>query len=145
MVSVSISKIVEGVLALSALRCTTNRGSRPEMLNRDNEPALRRTTRDILARLVLRLLPIVVNTDLAETDTEEKDIVTIEFDIPATAEKAVCAALEAAVTNGLLATAYPSSDMGIAELCHKEYEAAAEVILAMRRTDLSARIRPQAA
>lgn len=146
MISISVSRICDGVLAVSALRAAGSGSARPSILGRDDEAALHRCARDVVAYCLAQLLPVIKSTNFGKANAAEEDIITVEFDIRPPIEEAARAAFEAAVTAGLLATAYARPDAGAAAAYSRECDDACKAILALRAVDGRVRrITPEAA
>lgn len=105
MLSLSISRIIDGAMARSALRASLGQPA-CEVLSRDNNAALRRTVRDVLAHAFLCLADIVQATNLATVDPATDDIITLELKVRPALEQTLLPLLESLATSGLLAAAY---------------------------------------
>lgn len=92
-------------MARSALRAAIGEGS-PQVLSRDNMPALRRAVRDVLAQSFLRLNGLITATNISAIDPATDDIVTLEIAARPAFESTLLPVLEGLATSGLLALAY---------------------------------------
>lgn len=74
-IALSVSRILEETYALEALT-VTDWQTRPAMLTRANEPALRRVLRGCFGHLLLSLGSCVADSNIGETD-DTADILTV--------------------------------------------------------------------
>jgi len=144
MISLSLERIAEGAMAISALRAHTHAGERPQLLENDNLPALRRVAVDLLAQCLLRVADMVKSTNIDQIDPSTDDTVTIELAIRANTEGCAQRAIEAAVTAALLSMAYGSIDSAVADSDYREMLTNMAVVAALRDRAYVYTIRPSA-
>lgn len=106
MISVSLTRIVEGVMARSALLYAAGNRSGKNILGRDNIPALRRAAIDVLAHALLELAPVLADTNIKDVDAADNDIITASLRVAPALECALQPQLESMVVAGVLAAAY---------------------------------------
>lgn len=109
MISISLTRIVEGVMARSALHMATGARGAKNILSRDNIPALRRAALDVAAHALLELAPVLTETNIKGVDAANDDIITAALDVPAALECALQPLLESMVTAGVLGAAYDAA------------------------------------
>ncbi len=103
MIGISISSVLDGIYAGSALRRSKG-GDVPELLTRRHDAILRRTARDVMARIFISLVPYVADSNVADLGADD-DIITIEFASEPAHAGVLKAELEALLTAGILAAA----------------------------------------
>lgn len=144
MISISISRIVESVLAVSALRATTHSSRKTAVLNSENNAALRRAACDVAARSLLHMLPAIKSTNIRNIDPEEDDIITVELRTDGIENGCIQRAFEAAVSAGVLASAYAAADDDAADTELRRFETLLARIDSMLPHSYPQRIRPYA-
>lgn len=103
MIGISITTVLDGIYAGCALRRAKG-GDVPELLTRRHDAMLRRTARDVMARIFISLVPYVTNSNVADLSGDD-DIITIEFDPEPACEGVLKVELESLLTAGILAAA----------------------------------------
>lgn len=133
-IALSESNMIDRLLAHSALRHYLSE-ARPEVLTRDNAPALSRLIRGELAALALEL-----GWSLRR-ESEDNDIAVIEASIgPAGSAVALRELIESAVADAVAATAYAGCDAAIEARFALSYRRSLETLRSL--TGSAARIRP---
>lgn len=102
-IGISITRILDGIYAASALRNATD--ERRAILSRDNSAALRRVAADAAAFCALHFAAYIASTNLTGFNPADDDIITIDFVYDITAPGLVRSVLEAAVSAAILQTA----------------------------------------
>lgn len=144
MISLSLERICEGAMAVSALRVATYAAKRPTLLEKENLPALKRVATDLVAQCLLRIADMVQDTNADTIDPDSEDTVTVELAIRTNTEGCAQRAIEAAVTAALLSTAYGNTDAAVASADYREMMTNMAVVSALRLRVYPRTIRPSA-
>ena len=145
MISVSLSAIVDGALARTALYRTLNPNTASTILCHDDAPALRRTARDVLARCAMSLAPMIKNCNIDTVDIESDDTIEFDLNIASSNEGIVRCLLESAATSGVLATAFVAVDPSQASDYMSKIEHYTSLILSLQQLNYNSHRRPYAA
>lgn len=143
MIALSIEKILENVYAFAALEHFSGTPERPEVLGREQEPALRRIIRGTASALVYRLMPHVKNFEVSvEGDNSE----IIEIDFGSELFFNLRPALESALAAYVVAVAYTGINARVADTYDRiSSQHIAEIFRALSSSEpLPGRITPAA-
>lgn len=101
MISISITRVLDTVYAISAARLEYSQRA-DSLFNRSNNAALRRLAVHTAAHAALDLLPVLKDTNASTADASNDEMLTFEFKAVPANEGVICAALEALITDGVL-------------------------------------------
>ena len=125
MLSLSLKRVID---CAYALRCHTHGTTRPAVLCRDNEAALRRAALVAVSGCLLRLVHVLKRTNIAGFDTDADDVVEIVFRDGVAEPPELRPALESAAAAGILSIAYGEADGDAASHYQRAFDEAVDAI-----------------
>lgn len=130
--ALSINRILENIYAFCALDYFTSKQARPEILGRDQAPALRRLICSAAAEMIFRLTPPITATNL--TEESDSEIISIELDLDENNGpiEGLRPALESALAASVMALAWCGNSASLSDtyatLFNKNIEAIAQTL-----------------